>query len=222
MTEPTVPSGAPPPTPLEDFVKARSGALCAAAFLLTGDRGFAKDLVQEALARTWRSWKRLHRVQNAEDGETRDGESAGGFEDSAESSGGGEDVDPRLEVLVGTWEADYEDVGPHGSRLVIRDDGAAEFSGAVNLHGAYEGAIFLGDARPHRFEGVEPETGGDRHGVRLRRRGRHAHARLPRRRKPRALQKVMVRRFRYRFADTIEAAVLQDEGQRLRVLRDRT
>lgn len=42
---------------------------------------------------------------------------------------------------------------------MIRDDGTAEFSGAVNLHGAYEGAIFLGDARPHRFEGVEPETG---------------------------------------------------------------
>ncbi|WP_240037499.1 SigE family RNA polymerase sigma factor [Glycomyces paridis] len=68
MSGSTVPSGAPPTRQgeFEDFVRARSGALCAAAFLLTGDRGLAEDLVQDALARTWRSWKRLHRTANAE------------------------------------------------------------------------------------------------------------------------------------------------------------
>lgn len=72
----TVPSGAPPEPPppgattdqseFEDFVKARSKALCASAYLLTGDRGLAEDLVQDALARTWRSWRRLHAAANAE------------------------------------------------------------------------------------------------------------------------------------------------------------
>lgn len=60
---------APPSTRLsefEEFVRARSGALTASAFLLTGDRGLGEDLVQEALARTWRAWRRLHRVENAE------------------------------------------------------------------------------------------------------------------------------------------------------------
>ncbi|GAB3231862.1 SigE family RNA polymerase sigma factor [Glycomyces halotolerans] len=68
MNGPTAPPGAPPTrlSEFEDFVKARSGALTASAFLLTGDRGLAEDLVQEALARTWRAWKRLHRSQNAE------------------------------------------------------------------------------------------------------------------------------------------------------------
>ncbi|WP_051325789.1 SigE family RNA polymerase sigma factor [Glycomyces tenuis] len=66
MTEPTARSGGPPLAEFEDFVKARSGALCASAFLLTGDRGLAEDLVQEALARTWRAWKRLHHARNAE------------------------------------------------------------------------------------------------------------------------------------------------------------
>lgn len=68
MSGPTAPSGAPPTrqAEFEEFVRARSGALCAAAYLLTGDRGLAEDLVQDALARTWRSWKRLHRTANAE------------------------------------------------------------------------------------------------------------------------------------------------------------
>lgn len=73
MSGSTAPSGAPPEPPppsrqgeFEDFVKSRSKALCASAYLLTGDRGLAEDLVQDALARTWRSWKRLHRTANAE------------------------------------------------------------------------------------------------------------------------------------------------------------
>ncbi|WP_245680949.1 SigE family RNA polymerase sigma factor [Glycomyces harbinensis] len=68
MNGPTAPPGAPPTRQgeFEDFVRARSGALCASAYLLTGDRGLAEDLVQDALARTWRSWKRLHQTANAE------------------------------------------------------------------------------------------------------------------------------------------------------------
>ncbi|MEU6250651.1 SigE family RNA polymerase sigma factor [Glycomyces sp. NPDC047010] len=68
MSEPTAPPGAPPTrqSEFEDFVRARSRSLCASAYLLTGDRGLAEDLVQDALARTWRAWKRLHRTANAE------------------------------------------------------------------------------------------------------------------------------------------------------------
>jgi RNA polymerase sigma-70 factor (sigma-E family) len=64
----TAQSGAPPTRQgeFEEFVRARSRALCASAYLLTGDRGLAEDLVQDALARTWRSWKRLHHTANAE------------------------------------------------------------------------------------------------------------------------------------------------------------
>lgn len=64
----TAPPGAPQSRQgeFEDFVRGRSKALCASAYLLTGDRGLAEDLVQDALARTWRSWKRLHRTANAE------------------------------------------------------------------------------------------------------------------------------------------------------------
>lgn len=48
------------------FVRAKTPALLRAAFLLTGDRQFAEDLVQSALARTHRAWKRLHHNGNAE------------------------------------------------------------------------------------------------------------------------------------------------------------
>ncbi|SDL62003.1 hypothetical protein SAMN05216298_4550 [Glycomyces sambucus] len=68
-------------------------------------------------------------------------------------------ADPRLEVLVGTWEADEEEVGPHGSTLAVAEDGTAELASFANQHGSYAGAIVLGDADPHRFEGTEPETG---------------------------------------------------------------
>jgi RNA polymerase sigma-70 factor (sigma-E family) len=49
-----------------DFVRSRSHALLRAAYLLTGDRHLAEDLVQEALARTHRAWGRLDDVANAE------------------------------------------------------------------------------------------------------------------------------------------------------------
>jgi RNA polymerase sigma-70 factor (sigma-E family) len=48
------------------FVRARTGALLHAAYLLTGDQHLAEDLVQAALARTHRAWGRLHDTGNAE------------------------------------------------------------------------------------------------------------------------------------------------------------
>ena len=43
----------------EAFFRARTPALLRTAYLLTGDRHLAEDLVQEALARTLRAWRRL-------------------------------------------------------------------------------------------------------------------------------------------------------------------
>ena len=50
----------------EQFVRARTHALLRSAYLLTGDQQLAEDLVQEALARTHRAWRRLHDTGNAE------------------------------------------------------------------------------------------------------------------------------------------------------------
>jgi RNA polymerase sigma-70 factor (sigma-E family) len=50
----------------ERFVRARTPALLRSAYLLTGDQHLAEDLVQEALARTHRSWRRLVESGNAE------------------------------------------------------------------------------------------------------------------------------------------------------------
>lgn len=50
----------------DEFARARTPALLRAAYLLTGDQHLAEDLVQTALARTMRSWKRLERTGNAE------------------------------------------------------------------------------------------------------------------------------------------------------------
>jgi RNA polymerase sigma-70 factor (sigma-E family) len=46
------------------FVRARTPALLRSAFLLTGDQHLAEDLVQNALIRTHRAWKRLHEEGN--------------------------------------------------------------------------------------------------------------------------------------------------------------
>jgi len=48
------------------FVRTRTHALLRSAYLLTGDQHLAEDLVQEALARTHRAWRRLERPENAE------------------------------------------------------------------------------------------------------------------------------------------------------------
>lgn len=48
------------------FVRVRGPALVRAAYLLTGDQHLAEDLVQSALSRTYRSWRRLDAAGNAE------------------------------------------------------------------------------------------------------------------------------------------------------------
>jgi RNA polymerase sigma-70 factor (sigma-E family) len=53
--EPVVPLDAG----FDDFVRQRSQALCRAAFLLTGDRHLAEDLVQTALAKLYGRWHRI-------------------------------------------------------------------------------------------------------------------------------------------------------------------
>ncbi|MGN9811998.1 SigE family RNA polymerase sigma factor [Micromonospora sp. BQ11] len=50
----------------DSFVRTRTPALLRSAYLLTGDQYLAEDLVQSALARTHRSWDRLHHSGNAE------------------------------------------------------------------------------------------------------------------------------------------------------------
>lgn len=48
------------------FVRARTPALLRTAFLLTGDQHLAEDLVQSALTRTHRAWRRLRESDHAE------------------------------------------------------------------------------------------------------------------------------------------------------------
>ncbi|MEV0156131.1 SigE family RNA polymerase sigma factor [Micromonospora sp. NPDC050686] len=43
-----------------EFVVQRSPALSRTAYLLTGDHQLAEDLLQSALARTYRHWRRIH------------------------------------------------------------------------------------------------------------------------------------------------------------------
>ncbi|WP_244932044.1 SigE family RNA polymerase sigma factor [Nocardioides sp. W7] len=50
----------------EEFVAARSGALWRSAYLLTGDRQKAEDLLQTALVKVWRRWDSIVRREAAE------------------------------------------------------------------------------------------------------------------------------------------------------------
>lgn len=50
----------------EAFYRARTPALLRTAYLLTGDRHLAEDLVQDALARTHRAWRKLRDGGNPE------------------------------------------------------------------------------------------------------------------------------------------------------------
>ncbi|MGW1890098.1 SigE family RNA polymerase sigma factor [Streptomyces sp. NPDC002004] len=47
-----------------EFAEARSGPLFRTACLLTGDWHLAEDLVQETLAKMYRSWRRISRVES--------------------------------------------------------------------------------------------------------------------------------------------------------------
>lgn len=60
-------SGAEPTTgDFEEFVAARSAALWRSAYLLTGDRHRAEDLLQTALVKAWRKWDSIARREAAE------------------------------------------------------------------------------------------------------------------------------------------------------------
>jgi DNA-directed RNA polymerase specialized sigma24 family protein len=54
------------PEGFAQFVEARERALQRTAWLLTGDRGLAEDLVQAALVRTWPRWERIRRRDDPE------------------------------------------------------------------------------------------------------------------------------------------------------------
>ena len=54
-----------PPPDFRAFVEARWPALVRYAYALTGDRGHAEDVVQQALERTWRRWRHV-RIDTAE------------------------------------------------------------------------------------------------------------------------------------------------------------
>lgn len=49
----------------DEFVAARSQALLRTAFLLTADWALAEDLLQVALTKCWRSWRRIDRSPEA-------------------------------------------------------------------------------------------------------------------------------------------------------------
>ncbi|WP_406204634.1 sigma factor [Kitasatospora sp. NBC_01560] len=51
------------PADFLEFAHARSDQLFRTACLLTGDRHLAEDLVQETLAKMYRSWRRIDRSQ---------------------------------------------------------------------------------------------------------------------------------------------------------------
>ncbi|MEU4393576.1 SigE family RNA polymerase sigma factor [Kribbella sp. NPDC023855] len=48
----------------EEFARARTGQLYRTAWLLTGDRHHAEDLVQETLAKMFRAWRGVQRIDN--------------------------------------------------------------------------------------------------------------------------------------------------------------
>jgi RNA polymerase sigma-70 factor (sigma-E family) len=54
------------PEGFAQFVAARERALQRTAWLLTGDRGLAEDLVQTTLVRTWPRWERIRRHDDPE------------------------------------------------------------------------------------------------------------------------------------------------------------
>ena len=51
-------------TEFSEFFASQYGRLCWLALLLTGSRAQAEELAQEALARTWRRWKLVRRLDD--------------------------------------------------------------------------------------------------------------------------------------------------------------
>ena len=51
--------GQEPETGFDDFMRGRAGALFRSAYLLTGDRHVAEDLLQDTLERVYRRWSRI-------------------------------------------------------------------------------------------------------------------------------------------------------------------
>lgn len=99
-------------------------------------------------------------IESHADGEAEEtAQSTVAAEETADPAGEAGDTAIGLEVLVGSWEAAYEDVGPHGSTLTVEADGTASWRSSASQRGAFEGEIVLGAAEPHRFEGVVGETG---------------------------------------------------------------
>jgi len=72
MSDPPAAQATAPPAALPradlfaEFVRGRTPALLRTAFLLTGDQHLAEDLVQSALTRTHRAWRRLAERDHAE------------------------------------------------------------------------------------------------------------------------------------------------------------
>ena len=66
MDQASAASPAVVPPGFAEFVADRSASLLRTAVLLTGDRGRAEDLVQEALARAWSAWPRIRREDRVE------------------------------------------------------------------------------------------------------------------------------------------------------------
>lgn len=58
--------GEPEVVDFAEFARSRYSALVRSAFLLTGDRGTAEDVVQAALIKTFGAWSRLAAPQTAE------------------------------------------------------------------------------------------------------------------------------------------------------------
>lgn len=71
-----------------------------------------------------------------------------------EQDEGGADV---LEALVGVWEADPEEVGPHGSTLTVEENGEASYASAASQRGPHEGTL-EDEGDQVVFNGVVEET----------------------------------------------------------------
>ncbi|GAB4008798.1 hypothetical protein GCM10029992_66090 [Glycomyces albus] len=72
-----------------------------------------------------------------------------------------QDDDTLLESLVGTWEADVEDVGYHGSKLTVAEDGSATLYSFASQRGPHEGEILFAADGSAVFQGVIVEDGAE-------------------------------------------------------------